>query len=164
MLQKQRPRMSCQFPQDLSEQLHPYEKNTEQPRAITNSKPTLYHLCCERTEQGVLQLTIMHRIYCKLNCLLRKAICKDCHAHKVFYCWFFQVLKPHQNNINWMLPMPFYILKDIYTSLSNREKWPRLFASDGSLLFCNTHWKMHVNWSLTVMYSKPHKKIMECID
>lgn len=39
---------------------------------------------------GRIQLTTMHRIYCKLNCLLYKAICKYCHAHRVFHCWFFK--------------------------------------------------------------------------
>lgn len=60
--------------------------------------------------------------------------------------------------------MPFHILKDICTSSSNREKLPRLFASDGPLLFYNTPWKTHVNSGLTIMYLKLHKKIVECID
>lgn len=55
-----------------------------------------------------------------------------------------------------MLPLPFRILKDIYTSLSNREKRAGLFASEGSLQLRNTLWKTHVNSVLTIMYLKPH--------
>lgn len=64
----------------------------------------------------------MYRIYYKWNSSLYKAICKYCQPHKVFLQLIFQVLKKHQNNINEMLPMPFHILKDIYTSSSNQEK------------------------------------------
>lgn len=112
----------------------------------------------------VLQLTIMHRTYCKLNCLLYGSNLQALSCSQGFVLLTFRVLKTHQNNINGMLPMPFHILKDIYTSLNNRGKWPRLFVSDGSLLFYNTHWKTNVNSGLTIMYLKLHKNIVVCTD